>query len=281
MRSHQDDGDDGGLESITTTLDTRINRMPPCRVVAKLIILLLLSISALALNMPSSMDATYDKLASRLHRHLHEPNNHQHWIAIAGGPGSGKTTTAEAIAERLNYIKPNSCVVLPMDGFHYTQAKLKELDPPCGAGYLRRRGAPWTFDAELCVELLSKAKQEKSGSFPIYERTISDPIPNGVKLAPEHKVVLIEGLYLLWQDDARWEPLQTLWDERWFVKAPSLEIQRQRLIQRSLKTWSDAKAKLWGEGEQGAAARVDANDVKNMNIIALCEDYADTVVETI
>jgi pantothenate kinase len=51
-------------------------------------------------------------------------------------------------------------------------------------------------------------------------------------LLPEHKVVVIEGLYLLLKSDPRWEPLQSLWDERWFVKAPSLEIQRQRLIQR-------------------------------------------------
>lgn len=253
--------------------------MPSHIVVNKLLILVLLSISALALNMQSSMDATYDKIASRLHRHLDEPN-HQHWVAIAGGPGSGKTSTAEAIAQRLNTRKSNSCVILPMDGFHHSTAKLKELDPPDGASYLRRRGAPWTFDAELSVELLAKAKREKTGSFPIYDRTISDPVPNGVTLAPEHKVVLIEGLYLLWKDDERWAPLQPLWDERWFIKAPSMEIQRHRLIQRSLKTWSDAKAKLWGEGEQGAAARVDANDVSNMNIIAPCEDYADTVIET-
>jgi pantothenate kinase len=263
----------------SATLDNRTSRIPH-RVVTKLLVLQLLSISVLALNMQPSMDATYDKLASRLHRHLHEPN-HQHWVAIAGGPGSGKTSTAEAIAERLNASKPNSCVVLPMDGFHYSTAKLKELDPPNGVGYLRRRGAPWTFDAELCVGLLSKAKRDKMGSFPMYDRTISDPVPNGVTLAPEHKVVLIEGLYLLWKDDERWAPLQSLWDERWFIKAPSLEIQRQRLIKRSLKTWSDAKAKLWGEGDQGAAARVDANDVKTMNIIAHCEDYADTVIETI
>jgi pantothenate kinase len=263
----------------SATLENHTSRIPHI-IVTKLLILQLLSISVLALNMQPSMDATYDKLASRLHRHLHEPN-HQHWVAIAGGPGSGKTSTAEAIAERLNASKSNSCVILPMDGFHYSTAKLKELDPPDGVGYLRRRGAPWTFDAELCVELLSKAKREKTGSFPIYDRTISNPVPNGVTLAPEHKVVLIEGLYLLWKDDERWAPLQSLWDERWFIKAPSLEDQRQRLIVRSLKTWSDAKAKLWGEGEQGAAARVDANDVKTMNIIAHCEDYADTVIETI
>jgi pantothenate kinase len=249
------------------------------KVMIELFISLVLPITSLALNMHRRMDRTYDMLASNLQCHLRANDNHQHWIAIAGGPGSGKTTTAEAIAQRLNTMKPNSCVVIPMDGFHYSKATLTELSPE--GDYFRRRGAPWTFDADKCVELLSKAKQERAGSFPSYDRTISDPVPDGVMLLPEHKVVVIEGLYLLLKSDPRWEPLQSLWDERWFVKAPSLEIQRQRLIQRSLKTWSQSKAEIWGEGETGATARVDANDVQNMNMVAPCEKYADTVIQTI
>lgn len=249
------------------------------KVMSQLFISLVLPITSLALNIPTQMDYTYDMLASNLQCHLITNDNHQHWIAIAGGPGSGKTTTAEAIAQRLNAMKPNACVVIPMDGFHYSKAKLMELSP--SGEFLRQRGTPWTFDADECVELLSKAKQERAGSFPSYDRTISDPVPDGVILLPEHKVVLIEGLYLLLKSDPRWQPLQSLWDERWFVKAPSLEIQRQRLIQRSLKTWSKQKAEIWGDGETGAAARVDANDVQNMNMVAPCEKYADTVIETI
>ncbi|KAI2495527.1 uridine kinase [Fragilaria crotonensis] len=241
-----------------------------------IVYLLLLPTKAAAFVMP--MDATYDKLASQFYPYLEDPDC-QHWVAIAGGPGSGKTTTAVSIAERLNAIKPNSCVVLPVDGFHYSKARLMELDP--SGEFLRRRGAPWTFDAELCMELLCKAKKEKSGSFPVYDRTISDPVNDGVVLTPEHKVVLIEGLYLLLQNDARWKPLQTLWDERWFVKAPTFEIQRQRLIERSLRTWSAEKAEMWGQGESGATARVDANDTKNMSIVAACEEFADTIVVTL
>jgi pantothenate kinase len=242
------------------------------------IVVHLLLIPTTAAALAIQMDSIYEKLASQFYRHLEDPD-YQRWVAIAGGPGSGKTTTAVSIAERLNAIKPNSCAVLPLDGFHYSKARLMELDPR--GAYLRRRGAPWTFDAELCVELLCKAKKEKSGSFPVYDRTISDPVGDGVVLTPEHKVVLVEGLYLLLQNDARWKPLQTLWDERWFVKAPTFEIQRQRLIERSLRTWSAEKAEMWGEGEAGVAARVDANDTKNMRIVAACEEFADTIVVTL
>jgi pantothenate kinase len=229
----------------------------------------------------SVMDATYDELANRLSKdHLVGKPNHQHWVAIAGGPGSGKSTTAEAIADRLNSLQKDSCVVLPMDGFHYSQAKLKELDPPDGADYIKRKGAPWTFDAERCVELLTKAKEDMHASFPIYDRTISDPVDGGVELLRSHKIILVEGLYVLWKDDERWAPLDPLWDEKWFVKAPSFKIQRQRLVDRSLLTWSKEKIEMWGPGEEGAAARIDANDAPNMKIVEPCEKYADVVIET-
>lgn len=244
--------------------------------------LLLWNVLIISINMTLStsafsvMDATYDELANRLSKDHLGKSNHQHWVAIAGGPGSGKSTTAEAIADRLNSLQKDSCVVLPMDGFHYSQAKLKEL----GDNYIKRKGAPWTFDAERCVELLVKAKEDMQASFPIYDRTISDPVDGGVELLRSHKIVLVEGLYVLLKDDERWAPLDPLWNEKWFVKAPSFEIQRQRLVDRSLLTWSKEKAEMWGHGAEGASARIDANDAPNMKIVEPCEKYADVVIET-
>ena len=40
-------------------------------------------------------------------------------VAIAGPPGSGKSTTAELLAEALNTGAPGLAAVLPMDGYHY------------------------------------------------------------------------------------------------------------------------------------------------------------------
>ena len=82
-------------------------------------------------------------------------------------------------------------------------------------------------------------------------------------------------------DRGRWEPLNALWDERWFVKCRDAAAQRQRLIFRHLETWNDEKAQRWGEGATGAAARADANDVLNMEIISPCEVYADRVIESL
>ena len=84
--------------------------------------------------------------------------------------------------------------------------------------------------------------------------------------------------YLLMREDPRWAPLDELWDERWFLKCPDPAAQRQRLILRHLETWNDEKSERWGAGEEGAAARADANDVLNMDLIAPCEKFAERVI---
>lgn len=249
-----------------------------------------------------SMEIAYDKLAERLRSKIVWKGNEgaqpqkpqQYWVAIAGGPGSGKTTTATQVAKRLNQVHANHhhhnsnddhpkkviCVVLPMDGFHYPKDKLKEMDPPDGHNYLLRRGAPWTMDATLCHQLLRQAKLAGKGELPSYSREISDPVPGCVVLEAHHQIVLVEGLYLLLAHHPEWQPLQALWDESWFVRCPSRHQQRERLIARSLENWSDLKIQTWGPGRPGAERKVDANDVLNMDIVAASEAFCDVVIES-
>lgn len=255
----------------------------------------------------SSMEQNYDKLVMHLCEKLTKESTEgkQYWIAIAGGPGSGKTTVANEIAKRINKLYSNNnknkkeestnefCVVLPMDGFHYSKDELKTLDPPNGINYMKRRGAPWTMNASKCFQLLSQAKKDGYAELPTYSREISDPIPGGVTLFKYHKLVLVEGLYLLWDNDHNnddddgntenkdWKDLQKLWDEKWFIKCQSREDQRERLIQRSLENWGETKIKTWGPGRQGAEAKVDANDALNMDIVAPSENNADVIIESI
>ncbi|KAL1518759.1 hypothetical protein AB1Y20_003043 [Prymnesium parvum] len=228
----------------------------------------------------AKMLPTYDRLAARLtERMARAPADRPLWIGIAGGPGAGKSTLAAAVSARVNEARgTDASVVLPMDGFHYSRAQLRQLDPPDASSYLPRRGAPWTFDAEGLCAALSSAKRLGHASLPV--RELSDPVPDGVRLLPTHRCVLVEGNYLLMFDDPRWAPLAELWDEKWFVACTDAAEQRRRLIQRHLETWNDEKALRWGPGEAGAAARADANDVKNMQMIASSSKYADLVIES-
>jgi len=235
-----------------------------------------------------------------------------YWIGLAGGPGSGKTTVATAVADRINDRFQNHhasgtntkseedvCIVVPMDGYHYSQHDLVSMH---GEDAMLQRGKPFTFDAESLVSSISNAQKlqqeylsqsqdntnnngdEKQSkelcTFPVYDRNISDPVPNGLTLRSHHRIVIVEGLYVLHKHDPRFAPLLHMWDETWFVKAPTVKLQKERLVQRSLKTWSDKKAEQWGPGKEGATKRVETNDMTNLQILAYAEDFADQVIVT-
>ena len=237
----------------------------------------------------AKMHGTYDDLAKKLYTSYHTrcsgSSTQQFWLCIAGGPGSGKSTMAAALAERVDALAstPGFSVVLPMDGYHYSRAQLQEIGERPGSIYtyeqlIARRGSPWTFDAPALCAALSQAKTARSSTLATYSRQLSDPVPDGVKLRTSHRVVIVEGNYLLNYDDPLWAPLRELFDERWYLSCASLDDQRRRLINRHLETWSEEKTRMWGPGEAGAAAKADANDVLNAHFIATTAKYADSVI---
>jgi pantothenate kinase len=254
------------------------------------------------------MMSTYDALAARLiDRYKKEDaafdilRNNQLFVCVAGGPGSGKSTLSTAVAARINEQlrtggggggdEDPAAVVLPMDGFHYSRSQMKAMEESSsnegGCTYdelLARRGAPWTFDAEGCVAAFTRARETGVASLPVYCRTKSDPVPDGVRLHRGTKIVLLEGNYLLAWDDERWAPLRTnrVFDETWYISCKSLVDQRDRLVKRHLETWSDEKTKLFGEGALGAGAKADSNDMKNLEWIEeMSRKHADYVIESL
>ena len=164
-----------------------------------------------------------------------------------------------------------------MDGFHLSR---DDLTAKYGPEALVRKGAPWTFDAAGILEKLKEVKERGYAILPTYSRELSNPVLDGVHVEKHHKIVIVEGLYLLHTKDPEWAPVNELWDERWFVKAPTQEIQKERLLNRSLKNWSFAKAKQWGSGMEGARRLMELNDVKNMDLLEYCADLADEVIVT-
>lgn len=230
----------------------------------------------------AAMHPTYQELATYLaERYLH--SDKQVWIGIAGGPGAGKSTLSSHIVELINKVEENSAVVLPMDGFHYSRAELRAMGEAAGSPYtyeqlLARRGSPWTFDAPSIVAKFKKARLERCGVLPTYSRQLSDPVPDGVELLKTHKIVLVEGNYLLNYDDSEWGLLQSLFDEKWFIACASQEEQRQRLIRRHMETWTPEKTKMFGAGEAGAAVKADSNDVMNAQFVDTHRKYADRII---
>lgn len=147
-------------------------------------------------------------------------------VGIAGAPGSGKSTIARLLEERLNGHSAGSAAILPMDGFHYDDGLLTSL------GRLARKGAPDTFDVDGFRHMLLRLR-EASGehvAVPVFDRDL-EISRAGARLIPRHvRVVIVEGNYLLLTEEP-WAGLRPLFHLTVAIEA-SGETLRQRLTQR-------------------------------------------------
>jgi pantothenate kinase len=134
---------------------------------------------------------------------------------------------------------------------------------------MKRRGAPWTFDPVKLHQDLTYAKANGCGSFPLYDRSISDPIPDQIHVTTKHKVIFCEGNYLLAFNDAHWKALEDIWDDTWLIDVPET-ILKERLVRRHLQNWNSAKESRFGRGREGAMAKIEMSDLKNAQYVYRC-----------
>ena len=171
-------------------------------------------------------------------------------IGIVGKPGAGKSTLSAYLLEELH---SSEVTVVPMDGYHLSNAVLQEL------GRADRKGAPDTFDVAGFASLLQRIRNEKSVDiyYPVFDRSIEESIAAQGVVTKETKVVIVEGNYLL-HDSGGWEVIAELLDELWFIDLDD-EKRLERLIARHIAYGkSPADAQSWSRGSDEVNARTIA-----------------------
>ncbi|KAL1875926.1 hypothetical protein VTK73DRAFT_9710 [Phialemonium thermophilum] len=216
------------------------------------------------------MDEQITRLVDKVWEKFKEtPPDRRLIIAIAGIPGSGKTTLTQLVTSAINarhatldpsnlsHTRTPIAAFVPMDGYHLTRAQLSAMPDPITAH--ARRGAEFTFDGPAFLRLVQALREPINSHSaviraPSFDHAVKDPVPDAITILPSHRVILLEGNYTL-LDREPWKSAASLADERWFVEV-DFSIARRRLIRRHLVAGIVAT-------EEEADRRAVENDLPN------------------
>jgi pantothenate kinase len=186
-------------------------------------------------------------------------------LGLAGPPGAGKSTLAAAIAGYARSLRGDDwAALLPMDGYHLSNAQLERL------GLLDRKGAPATFDADGYAAMLARVAADDGRDIyvPDYDRVVHhEPIAARLLIPAAARLVVTEGNYLA-LDAPPWRAARRLIDRLWYVEARD-ELRESRLVARQL---------AGGRDERSARDWVSRSDRPNGELVKASKASADRVI---
>ncbi len=192
-------------------------------------------------------------------------NDNRFILGIVGTPASGKSTLSKWLCNAVNQGgQEAAAVIVPMDGFHRYNDELERLKQR------HLKGTPETFDGEKFIRCLKRIHNEANENInlPEYDRTRSnDPIENAIVVRPEHKLIIIEGNYLL-METSPWHEVKKLLSESWYLSR-SIEARHPALIQRHING---------GMTREQAEAKVASTDLPNSILVEQTKHRADRVL---
>lgn len=140
-------------------------------------------------------------------------------IGIAGGSGSGKTTVAQ---ELLNRVGPERIAYLPHDAYYKDLSGL----PPIQKAEVNF-DHPNSLETELLAHHIRLLKEGKPVKLPVYDFSTHSRTEKTIPITP-HRVIVVEGILIFAEPD-----LRPLFDIKIFVDTDS-DLRFIRRLQRDI-----------------------------------------------
>ncbi|RJK97347.1 nucleoside/nucleotide kinase family protein [Paracoccus aestuarii] len=177
-------------------------------------------------------------------------------VALAGPPGAGKSHVTDALLAAVR-----GAALLPMDGFHLDDRLLT------ARGDLARKGAPWTFDLDGFAVMLDRlaADDGRAVLAPVFDRDLEISRAAAREIAPEARLILVEGNYLL-LDQPGWRDLA-----RHFALSVMLDVPEPVLRARLAARWRALPP-------DQARAKLEGNDLPNMALVLQASRAPDVIL---
>lgn len=201
----------------------------------------------------STVDSNAQQIAALTLQRFKQENGRRLMVAIAGAPGSGKSTIAEHVVNVLNDEAGVCAALFPMDGYHYDDAVLEEMHR------LAFKGAIDTFDVHGLRHMLERLKRNEDDvvAVPVFDRTIEIARAGGRLIPQSVNIIVCEGNYLL-ASQLPWDRLNPIFDVTVFVDVDEDDL-RHRLRER----WQN-----FDMDDAEITRKVEENDLPNGLLVA-------------